>query len=143
MSPACQCICLQKVYMHQHVKQVRRAGDAEQDLILKVPKSFSELRAVRHTLGLYQEQCPAHVCNPPARHIPLHAGAPPQPQLPCQRRPGFCSLNLDFLHVPSCTVMLGSSQDLCGRQSYSILSPRCEVSCDGCAGFLWSRGPLS
>ena len=29
--------------------------------MLKVPTSFSELRAVRHTLGLYQKQCPAHV----------------------------------------------------------------------------------
>ena len=42
-------------------QQVWHAGKREEALVLKVPTSFSELRAVRHTLGLYQEQCPAHV----------------------------------------------------------------------------------
>lgn len=37
------------------------AEGSEEALVLKVPTSFSELRAVRHTLGLYQKQCPAHV----------------------------------------------------------------------------------
>ncbi len=37
------------------------AGSIKQDVILKLPTSFSELRAVRHTLGLYQRQAPVHV----------------------------------------------------------------------------------
>ncbi|CAK0785972.1 hypothetical protein CVIRNUC_009185 [Coccomyxa viridis] len=36
-------------------------GSIKQDVILKLPTSFSELRAVRHTLGLYQRQAPVHV----------------------------------------------------------------------------------
>ena len=39
----------------------QHAGTQEEALVLRVPTSFSELRAVRHTLGLYQEQCPVHV----------------------------------------------------------------------------------
>ena len=120
MSPACRCVCLQKVYMHQRVEQVLRAGDAEQDLILKVPKSFSELRAVRHTLGLYQEQCPAHVAILLLATYLFMQVLPLSPSC-IARGARFRSLNLDFLHMPSCKVMLGSSQDLCGRQSYSVL----------------------
>ena len=37
------------------------AGSVKQDVILKLPTSFSELRAVRHTLGLYQRQAPVQV----------------------------------------------------------------------------------
>lgn len=37
------------------------AGDSRKNLVLKVPTSFSELRAVRRTLGLYQQECPLHV----------------------------------------------------------------------------------
>ena len=95
-------------------QKLRRAGDAEQDLILKVPRSFSELRAVRHTLGLYQEQCPAHVA------ILLLATYLFMQVLPlsssCTARGArFRSLNVDFLHRLSCRVMLERLQDLTVR----------------------------
>jgi hypothetical protein len=39
---------------------VHAEGEA-QELLLKVPTNFSELRAVRHTLALYQRACPGQI----------------------------------------------------------------------------------
>lgn len=38
-----------------------RPGGEPQELLLRVPKNFSELRAVRRTLALYQQACPGQI----------------------------------------------------------------------------------
>ena len=37
------------------------ADGQEQELLLRVPTNFSELRAVRRTLALYQKACPGQI----------------------------------------------------------------------------------
>ena len=73
----------------------------EEALILKVPTSFSELRAVRHTLGLYQEQCPAHVALLLIATYLFMQVVTLSPDCDCDKHLIFGVLGHDFFHCIS------------------------------------------